>query len=70
MDIAYTSSEEIGEENTMVVHPLTRLIGEVNILKKGLDDARYNVMIPKAKLQMKTGITGENSLRDKPNGSA
>ena len=31
MDTAYTSNEGIEEENTIVVYPLRRLTGEVNI---------------------------------------
>ena len=39
------------------------------IVLKSLDDARYSALTPPAKRQIKTRATGENSSRDKPDGS-
>ena len=69
MDLSYMSSEESGGENTIVIHPLPWLTEEVDLFKKGLDDARYTALTPQAKRQMKTRVTGESSSRDRPNGS-
>ena len=66
MDNVYMSSEESGEDDTMLVHPLPWRTECVNQMFKRIDAYSSSKKSPQAKRQMKKRAIGENSTRPKP----
>lgn len=66
MDNDYMSSEESGEDDTMIVHPLAWRTEYVNQMFQRIDTYCSSKKSPQAKRQTKKRVTREYSTRPKP----
>ena len=60
------SSEESGDEDSIIVHPLEWRSEYVNQMFQRIDTYSSSKKSPQARRQMKKRVSGTNSIRSKP----
>jgi len=70
LKLEYMSSEDYGEENTLVVRPIPWLCKKVEEFKATLDDQRLKDMSAQSRRQAKEKVRGAPSTRPRPSGGS